>query len=440
MLVPIRELWAQQITWTTLGLSGALAGRYDDIYFVSPQVGWAIDGDSGIFKTTDGGTSWNLQFDNFHNYLRSIRFVDSLHGWCGTLGLDTTNPYSDSTILYETKDGGITWSIADSKIQGTKPAGLCGIFAVDSSNIYICGKYTGPSYILKTTNGGQSWKSIDMNAFASRLVDIYFWSTDSGIVVGGIGTVNNQADSSSALVLFTSDGGGSWRTVYRSDTIDGYCWKISFPTQDTGYISIESWGGGPFLTTTNRGLTWVKRVASQAPVINLQGIGFINGKLGWTGGWGISSFPKSQDVLVTTDGGNSWTQTKLGLYANRFRFFGDTLGYCAGNQVYKISITWPETVKSGNDISQFSMQNNPNPFHNHTEIHFTLPREEHIALALFDLEGKKILDVLDGIYSVGEHTVPMYPNIPHDNISAGTYIYELTSEDGSIARNMIHLQ
>src|SRR5665213_994391 len=280
ILIPFHSLPAQQITWTTLSLP--VAHRYDDIFFISPQVGWAIDGAGGalggrIFKTTNGGSSWALQFDSAIDYLRSIRFVDSLHGWAGTLG-DITNPAS-AILLYETTDGGVTWFVADSKINGTKPAGLCGIFAVDTDNIYICGKYSGPAYILKTTNEGQSWKSINMNSYASKLIDLYFWSPDSGIVVGGIDSMafRGRGGGVIPIVLFTSDGGDSWSTRYKSDTLDGWCWKISFPTRNVGYISIEESDTGglanPFLTTTDGGKTWAKRLASSLPG-DLEGVGF----------------------------------------------------------------------------------------------------------------------------------------------------------------------
>jgi photosystem II stability/assembly factor-like uncharacterized protein len=444
--VSAHNLSAQQITWTTLSLPVAAADRYDDIFFISPQIGWAIDGgeqqgqiipiNGRIYKTIDGGSSWTLQFGGSINYLRSIRFVDSLHGWAGTLGIDSSDPTPDTALLYETIDGGTTWFVADSKIEGTKPAGLCGIFAVDTDNIYICGKYTGPAYILKTTNNGKSWQSIDMNSYASRLIDIYFWSRDSGIVVGGIGSEYDTGSAGSdygfAIILFTSDGGNTWSTRYQSDTIDGWCWKISFPTHNIGYVSIEDAGiATPFLTTTDGGMTWVKRLASSSPG-DLEGVGFIKEKLGWLGGWNNS-------VLSTTDGGNSWTQTKDGPNANRFRFFGDTLAYCAGEQVYKITVTWPEAVNSSNENTQLSAQNYPNPFGDFTEIHFTLPNEEHVTLTLYDLEGNKLLDVLDGTYSAGEHNVPCF-DPENSSIPSGTYIYELTAGGCSIERQMIRLR
>lgn len=375
-----------------------------------------------IYKTSDGGSTWTIQFDSSNNYLRSIRFVDSLHGWAGTLGYDTSGGRpADSTLLYETTDGGTTWAVADSKIQGAKPAGLCGMYAVDMNNVYICGKWSGPAYILKTTNGGKSWRSIDMNSHISRLIDIYFWSKDSGIVAGGF---DNSYGYSFATILFTSNGGNSWSMKYQSDTADGWCWKISFPSRTIGYASIQNiYGTTPaYLKTTNGGKTWTKKYAP-GQEFDEEGIGFITEKLGWLGGWG-------GNVSTTTDGGNSWQYiANADSNVNRFRFFGDTLGYCAGAQVYKITVTWPEVVNNLSNQTGVSTLNNPNPFQDMTEIHFTLPREEHISLTLFDLEGKRIFDLLNGIYSAGEHSVPCCND--SRNIPAGSYTYVLTTEDGT---------
>ncbi|NEO62685.1 MAG: hypothetical protein F6J98_20510 [Moorea sp. SIO4G2] len=38
-----------------------LAGRYDDIFFINPNVGWAVNGNGQILKTEDGGGHWKIQ-------------------------------------------------------------------------------------------------------------------------------------------------------------------------------------------------------------------------------------------------------------------------------------------------------------------------------------------------------------------------------------------
>lgn len=423
---------SQQVSWQTLKAPTTWSdGRYDDLYFVTPQLGWAVHAYvvpvfpipadsikefSKIYKTTDGGQTWIVVKDSIKTYLRSVHFIDSLTGWVGTLGdgLTYDSLGFDSTLLFETTDGGVTWSSADSKISGPKPRGLCGMWSSDSDNVYICGKFNGPAYILKTTDRGARWQSIDMNSYAGRLIDIYFWSRDSGIVVGG----TTREENSSAIVLFTSDGGSSWSERYRSTDSDGWCWKISFPSRRTGFVSLETEHGHStyFLKTTDGGASWT-RLTIGAKNYDLEGIGFITDNIGWAGGWGL---PLSR----STDGGGSWTIGNQPFRVNRFRFFGDTLGYAAGSSLYKIQLDWshssvyPETTSIGTLIY-------PNPFSTSTTIHFTVGHPSIGSLSVYDLLGRRVMNSIPQSFSIGREAL----TIDGHALPAGTYWYQLKIDD-----------
>ncbi len=446
LLSPYRA-HAQQIIWQDLHPDSWPAThpsttwsseRYDDVFFLTPELGWAVHAFSvasdtitefgKIYKTTNGGTTWTVVRDSMGGYLRSIRFSDSLHGWVGTLGLEAAFSSSDTAILYETTDGGTTWAVADSKIEGEKPAGLCGMWACDSDVVYICGKWDGPPYILKTTNRGTSWESIDMNAYATRLIDIYFWSRDSGIVVGG----SYPEWNSSAIVLFTSDGGESWSQRYQSPDSDGWCWKISFPSRSVGYVSIESEDeteNTTFLKTTDGGLTWVRKVITPN-FFDLQGIGFITDSIGWAGGLAVGG------VYTTTNGGETWSFGNQSTYANRFRFFGDTLGYCAGGSMYKIRVNSQVNSISAPESSDFDVQNYPNPFDNVTTIRISLGQPEQVSLELVDLLGRTLLSQIDGYYSAGDHEIPIL--FDNGSLPSGDYFVVVRAGEHVINRHIVH--
>jgi|GEM_PF-997408 len=53
-----------------------------------------------IFKSTDGGNSWSLIYDNKESLITSFSFKDETLGW-----------YSSGNKVYKTLDGGSTWSI-----------------------------------------------------------------------------------------------------------------------------------------------------------------------------------------------------------------------------------------------------------------------------------------------------------------------------------------
>src|SRR5436305_1886211 len=91
LILAAAEVSAQTPKWTTLPMPPS-AIRYDDCFFITPEIGWAIHPfnipygsdttfqQGRIWKTTDAGTSWTLQLDSSHMYFRSIGFADSLHG------------------------------------------------------------------------------------------------------------------------------------------------------------------------------------------------------------------------------------------------------------------------------------------------------------------------------------------------------------------------
>ena len=70
--------------------------------------------------------------------------------------------------------------------------------------------------------------------------------------------------------------------------------------------------------------------------LDLEGVGFIDERTGWAGGWG-QGFPRHPTGTTsgTTDGGATWSDANdVGHFINRFRFFpGATsgiVGYCLG--------------------------------------------------------------------------------------------------------------
>ena len=241
--------FCQTKSWKEMENSPLSQIKIDDCFFINSNTGWVINVKESlgqIYKTSDGGINWEKQFER-NTILRCIGFYDSLLGWVGTL---------DSNILFETKDGGNTWSSVE-KILGPRPKGICGISIVNKNIIYACGKYSGPAYLIKTTNSGFSWLSIDMNSYATSLVDCNFFNSETGFIVGGTGSLNYKEAHS--VILFTSDGGITWESKYISNLSEQICWKMSFSSFNTGYVSIQSFSLSDtvsYLKTTDNGLTW----------------------------------------------------------------------------------------------------------------------------------------------------------------------------------------
>ena len=316
-------------SWRELTTYPIDRGRSDDLHFFDPLTGFVINSEGYLSYTEDGGQTWEVVLENPGTFFRCITFKNRREGWLGTIGPDDDFlPSKDTVALYETKDGGKNWTPVS--FIGPYPKGLCGLFTVNDRMIVGTGRVRGPSFFVKTTDGGQTWYSYDLSHLAGSLIAAHFFDEQRGFLIGG---TTNDKENSRSMVLATEDGGTHWDTVYLSEQVGEYPWKFAFPTPETGYVSIQrNVRDGRFyhLQTTDGGRTW-REVEHTPEPYYVQGIGFIDQKIGWIGG--------SQDwTYETRDGGRSWSRLKnIGDGFNNFQFFGDSLAYGVGFGVFKNS-------------------------------------------------------------------------------------------------------
>lgn len=434
-----------QYNWQTLSNAPA-SWRYDDVYFINPDIGWAIHGSyyygaysslpthqyGQVWETRNGGNTWQLRHDSASAFYRCVGFTDSLNGWIGNLADSTITP--DTIPFYQTNDGGKT--LTPVTLPSPRPKGVCGISVINDSIIYAYGRYFGPAILLKTINKGVTWTTQNMNAYATGLVDAHFFDKDTGFITG--------CNGNNGLILNTTDGGITWKTVYqgaRNDT--EIVWKIFFPSRDTGYASIEYVGPNYFankayrtyfIKTIDGGKTWTEH-----PFINNydeEGIGFINDTVGWIGG------SISQDTYITYNGGNTWQKdygfgtvlspiSNPGFAINRFRKFGDTLMYASGNTEYKLSgkITSVNNLQNNSPLSI----NYPNPFIEQTTIYYKLTSTcTNVNVYVSNLLGEKVLSQNLGAQYTGEHKFVL--DIP---LPAGIYYYTIVAGDYTVTRKLV---
>lgn len=351
-IAPAAPVDLTSLAWSKLDTE-PYRGKQDDIYFVNPEIGWYVNGAGKIFKTTDGGATWIEKLHKPGTYFRAIAFVDEMRGFAGNIGPDYFPNVSDPTPLYETRDGGETWS-AVTAIEGPMPKGLCAIHVVRQPfinageldhkvTIYAGGRVGGPAHLLKSTDGGDSWVSTDMSQWGSMILDIEFTDPDTGFISSASST--NVAESH-ARILRTTDGGRSWNTVYESARPYEITWKSSFPTRKVGYVTIQNYDPDKSVTkrvvakTTDGGGTWSEIPLVDDFAVRQFGIGFADENTGWVG--------TTTTGFETRDGGASWTPVELGRAVNKIRLLRSPeglVGYAIGVDVYKLEQN-PEPVES----------------------------------------------------------------------------------------------
>ena len=133
-----------QPQWRILPNGPPGPGRHDDIFFINADTGWVVNGSGLVYKTVDGGDTWDNTFGT-STYFRCVGFSSPMKGWAGTL----------SDLFYATSDGGETWAPV-AGIPEPRPQSICGISVVDDSVVYAVGAYFGVPRMIKTTDAGNS--------------------------------------------------------------------------------------------------------------------------------------------------------------------------------------------------------------------------------------------------------------------------------------------
>jgi len=81
-------------------------------------------------------------------------------------------------------------------------------------------------------------------------------------------------------------------------------------------------------------------------------------------------------------------------------------------------------------------QNAPNPTNSSTQISYSLPAESSVVLSLFDMSGKKIMDMMNQVQQTGTH----YFNLNTSQLKAGIYYYRLETPTNSATRKLTVLK
>ncbi|MGC4104161.1 WD40/YVTN/BNR-like repeat-containing protein [Ferruginibacter sp.] len=119
-------------TWTWMTVKGYEKIDFRDIeaFDANTAVIMGITDPAYILKTTDGGTTWNLVYENKTKGM----FLDAMYFWNEQSGIVIGDPLNDKMFIARTFDGGKTWSaIPDDKLPAVDKGEAC--FASSGTNI-----------------------------------------------------------------------------------------------------------------------------------------------------------------------------------------------------------------------------------------------------------------------------------------------------------------
>jgi photosystem II stability/assembly factor-like uncharacterized protein len=386
------------------------------VVFVDSLIGWAV-GDSGIIiHTSNAGISWNVQNSGINLDLHSVTFPNKNIGWA----LSWTNAPPYGTVILKTFDGGNSWK---NEFYNGQDVFLNSIYFVDSLNGWIGSNYSG---ILYTTDGGNLWNQAVIDTFIGYpIYNFVFFNENYGYVNGGRTDIMG-------VIYKTTDGGRNWTgKSVAADPIQKLVFLDSIHIVGMG--GDLEFGAG-FIKSSNAGDDWFYKN------LNYYGTGlglsFRTASEAWTpikGGF-YGRF------LVTKDSGNTWNEyiTPDSLFMSDIAFTDSLHGYAVGLNgtilKYKGALT---SVHERVNVSAgfYLKQNYPNPFNPVTTISFVLTKKADVILKVYDIMGREMKS-FEQQMEIGEHNI----NFTSNNLSSGVYIYTLIVNNFRNSKKMIILK
>lgn len=144
---------------------------------------------------------------------RGLSVVDNKIAWLsgndGWIGLST--------------DGGNSWKF--NQVKGFEKSDFRSLYAFDD-HLAIIANAGSPAHILITHDGGENWKSVYSNQHPDAFFDgIDFWNSKDGIIYG-------DPIDGKMLMLRTTDGGLSWKEIKDAPVLEKG--EASFAASGTG--------------------------------------------------------------------------------------------------------------------------------------------------------------------------------------------------------------
>ncbi len=180
---------------------------------VIASAGPAEQGQAHLYRTVDGGKHWSLTWSDTTKGI----FLDGIAFWDARHGFTFSDPVGGKFVILTTDDGGSNWTrTAPANIPPVLPneaafaASNTQLTVQGSSNAWIATGGGKEARVFRSTDRGRSWTASSSGlpgGTSSGLFGIAFSDAMHGLAVGGDYAI---ARGPSDRAIRTSDGGVTW--------------------------------------------------------------------------------------------------------------------------------------------------------------------------------------------------------------------------------------
>jgi predicted GH43/DUF377 family glycosyl hydrolase/photosystem II stability/assembly factor-like uncharacterized protein len=384
---------------------------------------------AGFIRTTDGGNNWvcDTIAGISNGYFQLIFAIDADTAYATVY----VNASEVSKGIYKTTNGGSTWNRQNAFNASQYGPGYVHFF--DSQNGLVIGDPNLETYT--TTNGGLIWNSVVM--------PVALTGENTSINRNGIIAYDNFVWFSTGARLFKStDRGYTWTIMVYEPQYINWTPSIAFQDSMNGIYSLKKRLALDhfYRKTTDGGVTWVtlsNTILNNLAPTALQHLPGTEATYIVGGG-----MPQGmRGTAVTYDAGESWSV--IDTAANyQISFPSYTVGWSSQytTNVVRKYVGPPLSVEeerideipTGYSLSQ----NYPNPFNPSTRIKYQVSSISRVSLVVYDILGNEIETLINEEKPAGTYELTWYA----ENLPSGIYFYQLKTGDFVSTKKMILLK
>jgi len=354
---------------------------------------------ANLYVSTDDGQTW-------HDEIPPGYFT----GWVNALASDSSYLYVGTGHgLHFSTDNGINWFRS-----GTFTESIWALAAM------------GPYVIARTFTSDNFYRSVDYGIHWSLEPALPNLERPLESMYSAYGKFFIGTNGSGSYV--SSDSGSTWKKVGG----DGLTGEGILLSSYQAFGSILFLAANKVFCSTDSGSSWQ----------SLQGSPWAPFALAAKDGFLLAAGPFG--VSASSDSGKTWRNINEGFLDNHW------CNAIVATNKYLVTAVQSEGIwimplsgvtgigKTYNVTNRrFSLsQNYPNPFNPSTTISYQLPKKSSVSLSIYDISGKLIKNLINGIQPSGRYSVEFSAS----NLSSGIYIYTLRTDFFVESRKLIVLK